>query len=57
MINMEVRVHHVLLIRILSVICKVGSQGGFVMGNTLRHNGQIFIFVKNDVVLPLQMNN
>jgi hypothetical protein len=57
MISMEVHVHHVPPIHIFSVICKVGGQGGSLAGNTLRHNNQIFIFVKNDVVLSWQMNN
>ncbi len=57
MINMEVHLHHIPPIRILSVIHKVGSQGGSLASNTLRHNGQIFIFVKNDVVMSSQMNN
>ncbi len=57
MINKEVRVHHVPPIRILSVIHKVGGQGGSLAGNTFRHNGQIFILVKNDIVLSWQMNN
>jgi hypothetical protein len=51
MISKEVCVHHVPPIRILSVTHEVGSQGGSLEGNTLRHNGQIFIFVKNDVVM------
>ncbi len=51
MINKEVRVHHILPIHILSVIRKIGSQGGSLVGSTFRHNGQIFIFVKNDSVL------
>jgi hypothetical protein len=55
--NKEVRVHHVSPIRILSVVRKVGNQGGSLVGNTLCHSGQIFIFVKNDVVLSWQMNN
>jgi hypothetical protein len=41
----------------LSIIHKVGSQGGFLVGSMLRHNNQIFIFVKNDIVLSWQMNN
>jgi hypothetical protein len=57
MINREVRVHHIPPIYILSIIRKVGNQGGFLAGSTLRHNGQIFIFVKNDIVLSWQMNN
>jgi len=57
MINKEVSVHHVSPIRILSVIHKVSSQGGFLVSSTFHHNGQIFIFVKNDVVLFWQMNN
>ncbi len=57
MINREVRVHHISPIRILSVICKIGGQDGFLVSNTLHHNDQIFIFVKNDVVLSWQMNN
>jgi hypothetical protein len=51
MISKKVRIHHVSPIRILSVTHKVGSQGGSLEGNTLRHNGQIFIFVKNDVMM------
>jgi hypothetical protein len=35
----------------LSVIRKVGDQSGFLVGSTLRHNGQIFIFITNNVVL------
>ncbi len=57
MINKEVHIHHVPPIRILSDIRKVGGQGGFLAGNMLCHNDQIFIFVKNDVVLSWQMNN
>jgi len=57
MINKEVSIHHVPPIRILSVIQKVGNQGGFLVNSTLHHNDQIFIFVKNDVVLSWQMNN
>jgi len=57
MINREVGVYHVPPIRILNVIHKVGGQGGFLAGSTLRHNDQIFIFFKNDVVLSWQMNN
>jgi hypothetical protein len=57
MINKEVRVHHVPPIHILSVIHKVSGQGGSLVGNTLHHNGQNFIFVKNDVVFSWQMNN
>jgi hypothetical protein len=56
MISMEVRVHHVPPIRILNVIHKVGGQGCSLASSTLRHNGQIFIFVKNDVMLSWQMN-
>jgi hypothetical protein len=51
MISREIRVHHVSPIHILSVIGKVGGQGGFLAGSTLRHSGQIFIFIKNDIVL------
>jgi hypothetical protein len=57
MINREVCVHHIPPIRILSVIRKVGGQGGFLTSNTLHHNGQILIFAKYDVVLSWQMNN
>jgi len=57
MINREVRIHHVLPICISNVIHKVGGQGGFLAGNTFCHSGQIFIFVKNDVVMSWQMNN
>ncbi len=56
-ISKEVCVHHVPPIRILSVIRKVGNQGGSLAGSTLRHSSQIFIFVKNDVVVSWQMNN
>jgi hypothetical protein len=51
MINREIRVNHVLPIRILSIIHKVGAQGGFQVGIMLCHSGQIFIFIKNNVVL------
>jgi hypothetical protein len=51
MINKEVCIHHIPPIQILSIIRKVGGQGGFLAGKTLRHSGQIFIFVKNDIVL------
>jgi len=57
MISREVRIHHVPPIHILSVIRKVGGQGGFLVGSMLRHSGQIYIFIKNDVVLSWQMNN
>ncbi len=51
MINREVHVHHVPPICILSIIRKIGGQSGSLAGSTLHHNGQIFIFIKNDVVL------
>jgi hypothetical protein len=51
MISKEVHVHHVPPIRILNVTRKVGGQGGSLAGSTFRHIGQIFIFVKNDIVL------
>ncbi len=51
MISREIRVHHVPPICILSIIHKVNNQGGSLASNMLRHNGQIFIFVKNDVVV------
>ncbi len=57
MISKEVRVHHIPPIHILSVICKVGGQGGILASGTLHHSDQIFIFVKNDIVLSWQMNN
>ncbi len=57
MINREVHIHHVSPILILSIIHKVGGQSGSLVGSTLYHNIQIFIFVKNDVVLSWQMKN
>jgi hypothetical protein len=51
MIGREVRVHHILPIRILNIIRKVGGQGGSLVGSMFHHSGQIFIFVKNDIVL------
>jgi hypothetical protein len=54
---MEVHVHHILPISLLSIICKVGGQGGSLTGSMLHHSGQIFIFVKNGTVMSWQMNN
>jgi len=51
MISREVQEHNIPPIRILNIICKVSNQGGSLAGSTLRHSDQIFIFVKNDVVL------
>ncbi len=57
MISREVHIHHVSPIHILSIIRKVCSQSGFLVGSMVRHTGEIFIFVKNDIVLSWQMNN
>ncbi len=48
---MEIHVHHVSPICILSVIRKVGGQNGSLVGNTFHQDNQIFIFVENDIVL------